>query len=72
MHEGKLKLLYSEMKLHDKEQMALKKLKSEGMDKDGLREAEVRKKFNGIMFEFSLAGAPPAEDFNANSKSKVS
>ena len=53
--ELKLKQLHTELKVHDKEAMALKKLKAENMDKEGLREAEVRKKFNGIMFAYGLA-----------------
>ena len=37
LQESKLKLLYYELKLQDKEEIALKKLKSEMGDKDGLR-----------------------------------
>jgi len=51
----KLKALHTELKVHDKEAMALKKLKAENMDKDGLREAEIRKKFNGIMHAYGMA-----------------
>ena len=54
LQESKLKLLYYEMKLQDKEEVALKKLKSEMGDKDGLREAHIRKKFNGIMNTYGL------------------
>ena len=54
LQESKLKLLYLELKLQDKEEIALKKLKSEMGDKDGLREAHVRKKFNGIMNTYGL------------------
>ena len=54
LQESKLKLLYYELKLQDKEEIALKKLKSEIGDKDGLREAQVRKKFNGIMNTYGL------------------
>jgi len=53
--ENKLKHLYVELKTHDKEVMALKKLKADDMDKEGLRESEVRKRFNGIMFSYGLA-----------------
>jgi hypothetical protein len=52
---GKLKMLHTELKVYDKEAMALKKLQADGMDKEGLREAELRKKFNGIMNYFGLA-----------------
>jgi len=54
LQESKLKLLYYELKLQDKEELALKKLKSEMGDKEGLREAQVRKKFNGIMNTYGL------------------
>jgi len=36
----------------------LKKLKSEGGDKDGSKENEVRKKFNNIMVSYGLGGTP--------------
>ena len=35
--------------------MSLKKLKADNMDKDGLREAEIRKRFNSIMYTYGLA-----------------
>jgi len=34
--------------LHDKDEIQLKRLKADGMDKEGLKEAEVRKKLKGI------------------------
>jgi hypothetical protein len=39
--------LFSELKIHDKEELAWKRLKAEGLDKDGLKEAELRKKLTG-------------------------
>jgi len=54
MTHAKLKVLFYELKLHDKEELALKKLKAEYGDKDGLREAEVRKRFNGILNHYGL------------------
>jgi hypothetical protein len=39
--------LFSELKIHDKEEVAWKRLKAEGLDKDGLKEAELRKKLTG-------------------------
>ena len=36
--------LFSELKVLDKEHLALKRLKADNNDKDGLREAEIRKK----------------------------
>ena len=55
MTNQKLKALNTELKVHDKEAMALKKLLADGMDKEGLREAELRKKFNGIMNSYGLS-----------------
>lgn len=54
--ESKLEKLYSQLKVHDKNELTLKKLKAEGSDKEGLKEAEVRKKFANIMESFGLAG----------------
>ena len=42
--EPKLKRLLSELKVQDKEELTLKKLKADGLDKDGLKEADVRMK----------------------------
>ena len=47
--ENKLSRLYSELKLLDKDEITLKRLKSEGGDKEGIKEAELRKRFNAIL-----------------------
>jgi alpha-2-macroglobulin receptor-associated protein len=52
--EPKLKSLFSELKIHDKEELTFKKLKSDAGDKDGLKEAELRKKLIGIMSTYGL------------------
>ncbi|KAG8228188.1 hypothetical protein J437_LFUL008626 [Ladona fulva] len=52
--EPKLKSLYSELKIHDKEEITWKRLKNEGMDKDGLKEADMRKRLVGIMSTYGL------------------
>ena len=52
--DGKLERLFSVLKLQDKEELTLKRLKADMGDKDGLREAEVRKRFNGIMREYGI------------------
>lgn len=36
--------------MHDKEEIAWKKIKSDGLDKDGLKEADVRKRLIGTLF----------------------
>lgn len=52
--EPKLKSLYTELKIHDKEELAWKQLNSQHKDKDGLKEAELRKKLIGIMSTYDL------------------
>jgi len=54
--EPKLQKLYSELKVQDKHELTLKKLKGEGGDKDGSKEAEIRKKFTLLMSSYGLAG----------------
>ena len=56
--ESKLVLLYSELKIQDKEELTLKKLKAESGDKDGMREAQIRKKMAGILNTYGLGGVP--------------
>merc|ERR1719430_1982131 len=53
--EGKLQNLYSQLKVQDKDELTLKKLKAENGDKDGIKEADVRKKFTQIMESYGLA-----------------
>lgn len=52
--EQKLKKLYLDLKVQDKEELSLKKLKADGQDKDGLKEAELRRKLTGIMKKYGL------------------
>lgn len=41
-----MKSLFSELKVHDKEEVNWKKLAADGHDKDGLQEAELRRKLS--------------------------
>jgi alpha-2-macroglobulin receptor-associated protein len=54
--EPKLKSLFTELKMHDKEELAFKHLKSDKPKEfnDGLKEAELRKKLVGIMSTYGL------------------
>ncbi|XP_022210975.1 alpha-2-macroglobulin receptor-associated protein [Drosophila obscura] len=52
--EPKLKSLYMELKIHDKEEIAWKQLNSQHKDKDGLKENELRQKLIGIMSSYDL------------------
>lgn len=53
--EFKLKTLFSELKVQDKEELQLKRLKADNLDKDGLKEAELRNKFSSIIERYGLA-----------------
>ncbi|XP_055683046.1 alpha-2-macroglobulin receptor-associated protein [Lutzomyia longipalpis] len=52
--EPKLISLYTELKIQDKEELAWKQLSGQNKDKDGLKEAELRKKLIGIMSTYGL------------------
>lgn len=52
--EPKLKSLFTELKIQDKEELTWKQLNSQHKDKDGLKESELRKKLIGIMSTYDL------------------
>ncbi|XP_066594465.1 alpha-2-macroglobulin receptor-associated protein [Prorops nasuta] len=52
--EPKLQSLLSDLKIHDKEEIAYKHFRSDGKDKDGTEEAKLRKKLIGIMSTYGL------------------
>ncbi|KAG4073171.1 hypothetical protein HA402_002560 [Bradysia odoriphaga] len=52
--EPKLKSLFSELKIQDKEELNWKQSGGQHKDKDGLKEAELRKKLVGIMSTYGL------------------
>ncbi|CAD0200510.1 unnamed protein product [Chrysodeixis includens] len=52
--EPKLKSLYSDLMIQDKEELIQKRVKSEGGDKEGLKEAELRRKLSNIMSNYGL------------------
>ena len=59
------------LRTHDKEAMALKKLKVDDMDKEGLRESEIRKRFNGIMYSYGLANPSTKRNEGGLSENQV-
>ena len=71
LSEKKLETLYSSLKLQDKSELTLKRVKSEGGDKDGGMESEVRKKFNSIMVTFGLGGTPEVNTGSSQPQSKT-
>lgn len=46
--EKKLVDLYNELKMHDKKEGDLKKIKLSGLDEDGLKTAQLEEKFMGV------------------------
>jgi len=52
--EPKLQSLFSDLKIHDKEELSHKHLKADGKDAEGLEEARLRKKLLGIMSTYGL------------------
>lgn len=66
LSEPKLKSLFTELKIHDKEELAFKHQKSEKPKdfNDGMKEAELRKKLIGIMSTYDLLEVMDVEDVN--------
>ncbi|XP_062594394.1 alpha-2-macroglobulin receptor-associated protein-like isoform X2 [Saccostrea cucullata] len=55
LHSGpKLADLYADLKIQDKVEIELKKLKAEDMDKDGLKEAEVRQRLMDFLEKYDM------------------
>lgn len=68
-----MKSLFSELKLQDKEELQLKRLKADNLDKSGLKEAELRKKFGSILERYGLMEHFGGEtDVNSNIADKHS
>ncbi|KAL1465148.1 hypothetical protein WDU94_004738 [Cyamophila willieti] len=74
LSEPKLKSIYSELKIHDKEEITFKKIKADGLDADGQMEGTLRKRLVGIMSTYGLLehfedieGEVPKLDKDANS-----
>jgi hypothetical protein len=52
--EPKLKSLYTELKIQDKEEIAWKQLNSQHQDKDGIKEAQLRQKLIRMKSTYDL------------------
>ncbi|KAG8537160.1 hypothetical protein GDO81_024989, partial [Engystomops pustulosus] len=52
----KLAELHSDLKIQEKDELNWKKLKAEGMDDDGEKEAKLRRSLNVIMAKYGLDG----------------
>jgi hypothetical protein len=64
--EPKLKSLFAELKIHDKEELNFKHIKSDKPKQfdDGMKEAELRKKLIGIMSTYGMLEVMDIEDVN--------
>lgn len=52
----KLAELHSDLKIQDKDELNWKKLKADGLDEDGEKEARIRRNFNVILTKYKLDG----------------
>lgn len=67
--EPKLKSLYTELKMHDKEELNWKQMHAEN-DKDGLKEASLRKKLLLILNNYGLTNVVDEKEENDSKKGK--
>ena len=67
--EPKLKSLYTELKMHDKEELNWKQMHAEN-DKDGLKEASLRKKLLLILNNYGLTNVVDEKEENDPKKGK--
>ena len=68
----KLKNLKSDLKTHDKEELALKKLRADNQDKDGVREAHVRRQLSAILQKYGLDDYYKSSDHLDNNSQRMS
>ncbi|XP_054166745.1 alpha-2-macroglobulin receptor-associated protein-like isoform X2 [Oppia nitens] len=59
---NKLKALMADFKAQDKEEITLKKFKSDGQDKDGVKEAQVRKQLAAILKKYGLSDSDKIDE----------
>ncbi|OQR76193.1 alpha-2-macroglobulin receptor-associated protein-like [Tropilaelaps mercedesae] len=59
LNEVKLKALFHDLKTQDKREVEFKRIKSQGKDKDGLKEAALRAQLSGIVNSYGLLGSFP-------------
>lgn len=62
LNEVKLKALFHDLKTHDKREVEFKKIKSNGKDKDGLKEAALRAQLSGIIESYGLLSSFPEHE----------
>ncbi|KAK3554073.1 hypothetical protein QTP70_019188 [Hemibagrus guttatus] len=62
----RLSELHSDLKIHEKDELQWKKLKAEGLDEDGEREAKLRRNFNIILAKYGMDGKKDNRALDSN------
>ncbi|XP_078071287.1 alpha-2-macroglobulin receptor-associated protein isoform X2 [Mustelus asterias] len=62
----KLAELHSDLKIQEKDELNWKKLKADGLDEDGEKEARLRRNFNVILTKYRLDGRKDAAPMDTN------
>jgi len=70
LHEAKQKELFTLLRRHDLEELALKKLRNDGGDKEGLREAYTRQQLHDILRRYGLEHTSPLGKLDPSSSSR--
>ncbi|KAJ0033346.1 hypothetical protein NQD34_000453 [Periophthalmus magnuspinnatus] len=64
---GRQAELHSDLKIQEKDELQWKKLKVEGMDENGEKEAQLRRNFNVILAKYGMDGKRDARTMESNS-----
>ncbi|XP_030643914.1 alpha-2-macroglobulin receptor-associated protein [Chanos chanos] len=64
---GRQAELHSDLKLQEKDELHWKKLKAEGLDENGEREAKLRRNFNIILAKYGMDGKKDTRTMESNS-----
>jgi len=62
----------SDLKVQDKDELTLKKLKADGQDKDGMKEAQLRRRLSAIIEKYGLSEHFKTADYLDNNTSQFS
>uniref|UniRef100_A0A8C1AV49 Low density lipoprotein receptor-related protein associated protein 1 n=2 Tax=Cyprinus carpio carpio TaxID=630221 RepID=A0A8C1AV49_CYPCA len=62
----RLSELHSDLKIQEKDELQWKKLKAEGLDEDGEREAKLRRNFNIILAKYGMDGKKDTRALDSN------
>ncbi|KAG7485418.1 alpha-2-macroglobulin receptor-associated protein [Solea senegalensis] len=59
--------LHSDLKIHEKDELQWKKIKMEGLDENGEKEAQLRRNFNVILAKYGMDGKRDTRPMESNS-----